>query len=78
MNQEPIEPPTAYSIVFKQDGLADGQQLGRVTYRISRKVIDQIADDFRTGVKVGCYDVEALDGSYRKLIFHFEDVAYIG
>ncbi len=64
-----MEPPDEYTIVFKT-----GE---RATYRISAATIDQIAKEFKTGF-VGAYDVEAMDGSDRKLIFHFDDVLYIG
>jgi hypothetical protein len=69
-DQKPIEPPPEHTIVFKSGG--------DVTYRISRKTIDQIANDFGRGMPCGAYDVETKSGEYRKLMFHFEDVLYIG
>jgi len=47
-------------------------------YRIDKSIIEQIADDWKRGCTAGAYDVGALDGSYRKLVFRFSDLLYIG
>lgn len=64
------EPPPTYTIVFRTGQMAH--------YRIDKSIIEQIADDWKRGCTAGAYDVGALDGSYRKLVFRFSDLLYIG